>query len=382
MIRKLVSILVCVAFLAILVCGVAAAAPSEIRIGVVAPITGQSAIAGQYIRNGVNLAVMEFAKGNSLTVGGKKYPVKVLFEDNENKPDITANAFRKLIDQDGVVAIVGPDTSSCALAGAPIAQGAQVPLVTTFATNPKVTQVGDYIFRACYIDPFQGKVMAKYAFENLKARKAAILYNNGNDFSKGLTEFFTKSFEGAGGKIVAVEAYGGSDIRDFNAQLNKIKASGADVLFLPNTFFETGLQMNQARKAGIKMPFIGGDGWDSPDLPKIAAGAEEGAAFSAAFSHEAKDAAVQSFVGQYRKQFKTVPNSNAVLAYEAMALVLKGLQAAGKIDGPALREAIAKSNVPLPSGTVKFDGDRNPQKAAVIMMYKGSATKYVTTIKP
>ena len=366
---------------AMLMAASAALAANVVKIGVVAPITGQNAIGGQYIKNGVNLAVAEFAK-NGITVGGKKYEVKIIFEDNENKPDITANAFRKLIDQDGVIAIVGPDASSTSLAGAPIAQSSQVPVVATFATNPKVTQVGDYIFRACFIDPFQGKVMAKYVLENLKVKKAAILYNNGNDFSKGLTEFFKQAYEKAGGKVVALEAYGGSDIRDFNAQLNNIKNSGAEVLYLPNAFFETGLQMNQARKGGIKVPLVGGDGWDSPDLPKIAAGAEEGAAFTAAFSHEAKKPEVKAFVDRYNKNFKTVPNSNAVLAYEATAIVIEGLKKAGKLEGPALREAIAKLEVKLPSGTIKFDKDRNPQKAAVIMQFKGGATKYLTTINP
>ena len=369
------------ALLVVTLFGGMAFAADQIKIGVVAPITGQNAIGGQYIKNGVELAVKEFAP-DGLEVGGKKYEVKVIFEDNENKPDITANAFRKLIDQDEVVAIVGPDASSTSLAGGPIAQAAEVPVVTTFATNPKVTQVGDYIFRACFIDPFQGSVMAKYVMENLKATKAAILYNNGNDFSKRLTEFFKQSFEALGGKVVALEAYGGSDIRDFNAQLNNIKASDAEVLYLPNAFFETGLQMNQARKAGITVPFVGGDGWDSPDLPKIAAGAEEGAAFTAAFSHEAQRPEVQAFVEKYKENYGTVPNSNAVLAYEATAIVLKGLKDAGKVEGPALRDAIAAIDIDLPSGKIKFDENRNPQKAAVIMQFIGGNTTYVTTINP
>ena len=378
--RKGLLLFLC-ALLAVGSIGGAAFAADQVRIGVVAPITGQNAIGGQYIKNGVELAVKEFAP-DGLEIGGKVYEVKVLFEDNENKPDITANAFRKLIDQNEVVAIVGPDASSTSLAGGPIAQSAEVPVVTTFATNPKVTEVGDYIFRACFIDPFQGSVMAKYVMENLKVTKAAVLYNNGNDFSKGLTEFFKQNFEAMGGEIVALEAYGGSDIRDFNAQLNNIKASGAEVLYLPNAFFETGLQMNQARKAGITVPFVGGDGWDSPDLPKIAAGAEEGAAFTAAFSHEAQRPEVQAFVEKYQQTYGAVPNSNAVLSYEATAIVLRGLRDAGKVSGPALRDAIAAIDIDLPSGKIKFDEKRNPQKAAVIMQFAGGTTTYVTTINP
>ncbi len=267
--RKGLLLFLC-ALLAVGSIGGAAFAADQVRIGVVAPITGQNAIGGQYIKNGVELAVKEFAP-DGLDIGGKIYEVKVLFEDNENKPDITANAFRKLIDQNEVVAIVGPDASSTSLAGGPIAQSAEVPVVTTFATNPKVTEVGDYIFRACFIDPFQGSVMAKYVMENLKVTKAAVLYNNGNDFSKGLTEYFKQNFEAMGGEIVALEAYGGSDIRDFNAQLNTSRPAAPRCSTCPMPSRD-GTSDEPGPQGRHNVPFVGGDGWDSPDLPKIAAG--------------------------------------------------------------------------------------------------------------
>ena len=357
-------------------------ASDEVRVGIVAPITGQAAIAGQYIRNGVELAVKQYAPNGTVRLGGKDVPLKVIFEDNENKPEITANAFRKLIDQDEVCAIVGPDASTVALAGAPIAQSAEIPCIATFATNPKVTQVGDFIFRACFIDPFQGKVMAKYAYGNMGTRKAAILYNNGNDFSKGLTEFFTKEYEALGGKIVITEAYGGADIRDFNAQLNNIKASDAEVLYMPNEYYVTGLQMNQARRAGIKVPLIGGDGWDTPDIVQVAAGAEEGASYTCAFSHESTAPEAQAFVKAYNEAYKQNPNSNAVLAYEATAIVLKAIETAGTTDGPKVRDAMAATKLSLPSGIIQFDAERNPQKAAVILQFRNGAPKYITTIQP
>ena len=357
-------------------------AADEVRIGVVIPISGQAAMYGAYCKTGIELALKELAPDMTIDLGGKKVPLKILYEDNENKPEITANAYRKLIDQDEVCAIIGPESSSTALAGAPIAQSAGVPVVTIFPTNPKVTQVGDYIFRACFIDPFQGAVMAKYAYENLGARKAAVLYNNGNDFSKGLTEFFTKTFEQLGGKVVDVEAYGGSDIRDFNAQFNNIKASDAEVLFMPNTYFESGLQMHQARQAGIKLPLIGGDGWDTPDLVTISAGAEEGAAYSCAFSHESTTPQAKKFVDAYKAAYNDVPNSNAVLSYEAMNIVDRAIEAAKSIDGAQIRDQIAATKLELPSGLIQFDEDRNPKKPAVIVMYKGGKSTYVTTINP
>jgi branched-chain amino acid transport system substrate-binding protein len=361
--------------------GVARAA-DEVRVGVVAPITGQAAIAGQYIKNGVELAIKQYAPKGVLTLNGKDVSLKVIFEDNENKPEITANAFRKLIDQDEVCAIVGPDASTVALAGAPIAQSAEIPTITTFATNIKVTQVGDYIFRACFIDPFQGKVMAKYAYENMKTRKAAILYNNGNDFSKGLTESFTKEYQALGGAVIITEAYGGADIRDFNAQLNNIKASDTEVLYMPNEYYVTGLQMNQARRAGIKLPLIGGDGWDTPDIVEVAAGAEEGASYTAAFSHEATTPEARAFVKAYNDAYGQNPNSNAVLAYEATAIVFKAIEAAGTTNGPKIRDAVAATKFSLPSGVFQFDADRNPQKAAVILQFQKGAPRYVTTVQP
>jgi branched-chain amino acid transport system substrate-binding protein len=373
--------LIALCMLLVFSCG-AAWAEDEVRIGVVLPISGQAAMYGAYCRTGIELALKELAPDMTITVGGKKLPLKLIYEDNENKPDITANAFRKLVDQDEVCAIIGPESSSTALAGVPIAQSAEIPVMTIFPTNPKVTQAGDFIFRACFIDPFQGAVMAKYAYENLAARKAAILYNNGNDFSKGLTEFFTRTYEQLGGKVVIVEAYGGSDIRDFNAQFNNIKASDAEVLFMPNTYFESGLQMQQARAAGITIPLIGGDGWDTPDLITISNGAEEGAAYSCAFSHESTTPQAVKFVEAYKKAYNDVPNSNAVLSYEAMHIVYRAIEAAGSTEGPQIRDAIAKTSLELPSGRIEFDSERNPKKPAVIVMYKGGKTSYVTTINP
>lgn len=378
--KKTIQILL--AFLSVLcVAGVSFAADA-IRVGVVAPITGQAAIAGQYITNGVNLAVKELAPNGTIAVNGKDVPFEIIFEDNENKPEITVNAFRKLIDQNEVLAIVGPDASMVALAGVPIAQASEVPTIATFATNPKVTQAGDYIFRACFIDPFQGKVMAKYVYETLGKHKAAILYNNGNDFSKGLTEFFTKEFEALGGKVVMTEAYGGADIRDFNAQLNNIKNSDAEVLYMPNEYYATGLQMNQARRAGVKVPLLGGDGWDTPDIVKVAAGAEEGGQYTAAFSHESTLPAAQRFTAAYKAAYGQNPNSNAVLAYEATAIVINALKTAKSLKGPDIRDAIAATELALPSGTIKFDAERNPQKAAVILQFRNGVPRYVETIQP
>lgn len=383
--KKLLSVLIAITMVGVLFTGCKKGGEvNEIKIGVVAPISGQSAIAGEYMKNGISLIEDQLNKDGGLDVKGKKMPVKFIYEDNEAKPDATANVYRKLIDQDKVLAIVGPDMSKAILAGGPVAQAAKVPAIGTFTTNIKVTEIGDYLFRACFIDPFQGMVMAQYAADNLNAKTAAILYNNADDYSKGLMENFKKVFEEKGGKVVEVQSYGGSDIKDFNAQLTKIKASNPEVLFLPNLFSEVPLQAKQARDMGITAQLLGGDSWDSPDVPNIA-GKEpiEGAAFAAAFSPEDPSPVAQEFVNSYRAKFNTNPNSNAVLAYEAAKIALKAVQDAEKLDGESVRNAMANiKDLELPSGKVTFDANRNPVKGAVIMMYKGGAPTYVTSINP
>jgi len=386
--KKVLSILlVMVMTLSLFGCGSAATggnAADEIKIGVVCPISGQSAIAGEYIKNGIDLIVDQLAKDGGLDVKGKKVQVKFIYEDNEAKPETTANVYRKLIDQDKVIAIVGPDMSKCILAGGPVAQAAKIPAIGTFTTNEKVTQIGDFLFRACFIDPFQGKVMAQYAAETLGAKSAAVLYNNADDYSKGLMENFTKAFEEKGGKVVEAQAYGGADVKDFNAQLTKIKAANPEVLFMPNQFGEVPLQMKQARQMGITAQFLGGDSWDSPDVPNIA-GVDivEGSAFDAAFSPDDPSPVCQDFVKRYKDKYGKNPNSNAVLAYEAAMVVLEGIKSAETLDGQGVRDAMAKINgFAVPSGTITFDENRNPVKGAVVNVYKAGVPSYVTTVNP
>lgn len=357
---------------------------SEIKIGLVCPVSGSAAVAGEYIKNGISLVTDELNAAGGLEVKGKKIPVKLIIEDNEGTPEKTTNVYRKLIDQDKVLAIVGPDMSKCILAGGPIAQSAKIPAIGTFTTNEKVTQIGDFLFRACFIDPFQGEVAAKYALNTVKAKTAAILYNNADDYAKGLQESFRKVFEANGGKIVESQAYG-SEIKDYNVQLSKIKASNPDVIFLPNLFTELGLQVKQAREMGITAKIVGGDSFDTPDVPKIA-GFEnaEGISYISAFSADDTSPAAKAFTEKFKAKFKVNPNSNAVLAYEAYKLVLKGIQDAEKLDGQGIRDAMAKiKDYELPSGKITFDANRNPIKGATILkINKNGEPVYETTVNP
>lgn len=354
-------------------------AEDTIKIGVVAPLTGDVATFGQSTKNAVLLAAKEWnAKGGLL---GKKIDIRV--EDDKNVPEETASAFKKLITNDKVVGIIGSVASKCSLAGAPIANENKVPMVTPTSTNEKVTAVGEYIFRACFIDPFQGKVMAKFAAENLKAKTAAVLYDIGNDYTKGLAENFKASFENDfKGKIVQFLTYSQGD-QDFKAQLTKIKSANPDVLFLPDYYNTVGLIAKQARDLGIKATFLGGDGWDSPDLVKIGGKAVEGGYFSNHYSPEAKNPEAVAFIEAYKKEYGSVPDALAALAYDAANLLFNAIKTAGKTDGAAVKTALAATkDFKAVSGSITFDANRNPVKSAAIITIKDGKQAFVTTVNP
>ena len=346
-------------------------------VGAVGPVTGAAATFGISTKNGDTLAVDEWnANGGVL---GKQ--IKMVFADDKGDPAEGATAYTKLIQQDKAVAIVGTVMSKVSLAGAPICQAAKIPMVATASTNPKVTQVGDYIFRACFIDPFQGTVGANFAFNNLKARKAAMIYDLGNDYTKGLAEFFKAQFEKLGGKIVADEGHD-TGVTDFKAQLTKIVQAKPDIIYNPDYYNDVALIAKQARELGFKGPLMGGDGWDSPDLVKIGGSAVEGCYFTNHYSKDDTRPVVQDFVKRYQAKFNETPDALAVLAYDAMNLTLNAIKTAGKTDGPAIRDALAASDFNAVTGEIKFDADRNPIKSAVIIEIKNGQQTFVTTVNP
>lgn len=356
-----------------------------IKIGVVCPISGNSALAGKYIMNGVKILEQELEKDGGVVVGDTVYPVEFLYEDNEAKEDITTNVYQKLINQNNVIGIIGPDMSKCILAAGPIAQQYQCPAIGTFTTNEAVTQIGDYLFRACFIDAFQGEVAAKYAWES-GYKTASVMYNNADAYSKGLYEAFVPVYESLGGKVLEVQAYSGSDVKDYNVQLTKIKSSDPDCVFMPNLIGEVPLQVIQARSVGIDKPLLGGDSWDTPEIAKVA-GAEniKGSVYVSAFSAENPSEIAQAFV----KAFKEVsngdtPNSNAVLAYEAGRMIIEGIKNAQTIDRAGVRNAIAQiKDLELPSGVISVGEDRNPIKGAAILQYdENGVARFVQTINP
>ncbi len=356
--------------------------PDEVTIALVGSISGVNAINGKYFKGALAVIQSELETSGGVDIMGKKVKVNWVIEDTEGKPEITANVYRKVIEQDNAIAICGPNESSCILAAGPIAQDAGIPAVGIFSTNEAVTQIGDYIFRACYIDPYQGKVLAQFAFDNLQAKTAAVLYSNADQYSKGLMENFKSSFEALGGSVAAVEAYGGSDVKDFNAQLSKIKTVNPDVLFMPNQAGELPLQIQQARTMGITATFLGGDSWDLDVIPEVG-GVEnvEGSCFAGAFSAEDPSEAAQAWVTKYEELNGEKPGSHATLAYEAMKIVLDGLSRVQSVDGASLRDAIRDTkDLAVPSGKINFDENRNPIKSAVILEYKNGVGSYVATV--
>jgi branched-chain amino acid transport system substrate-binding protein len=354
--------------------------PEVIKIGVVTPLTGDVATFGQSTKKAVEMAAEEI--NNSGGVLGKK--IELVIEDDRNDPKETANVVRKLIDQDKVIAIIGSLTSKCSLAGMPIANAKKVPMISNASTNPKVTLTGPYAFRVCFIDDFQGQVMAKFAYEDLGARKAAVLYDIGNDYTKGLAEFFIKSFKELGGEIVAEETYQQTD-NDFNAQLTSIKAKNPDVIFLPDYYQKVSLIAKQARGLGIQATFLGGDGWDSPELVKLGGQAVEGGYFSNHYSQQDPDPKTQEFIKKFEQKYGEKPDALAALAYDAMYYLVEGIKKAGKIDTVAIRdgiEQVGKEGFSGVTGKFTIDENRNPIKAAVVLKVENGQFKFVKRVEP
>jgi len=367
--KKLLILLVLVCFLF----SVSVASAKIIRIGGVACLTGAAATYGASTRNGCKLAFDEVNALGGIDIGGTNYLINYIFEDDQGSPEVAANAFRKLIDQDEVSAILGSVMSSCTLAGAPIAQDAGVPVISPTSTAVQVTRTGDYIFRSCFLDPFQGAVVATFSTEDLKAKTAAVIFDNANDYTKGLAEAFRESFEKLGGKVVAYESFTDeSKTVDFSAQLTKIKSANPDVIFLDAYYSAAALMAKQARGLGITVPFVGADGWDSAEFSKLGGEAVEGGYFCNHYSPEDPRPIVQNFVKKYTETYGATPDALATLAYDAALILIDALQRAGSTDGAAIRDAISATDLECVSGQITFDEYGDPlKKAAIIKVQDG-----------
>lgn len=350
----------------------------EIVVGGVYSLTGSEATFGISSKNGIEMA---FAAVNAAGgVNGKK--LRLLCLDNQGKPEESAVAMTKLITQDKVVAVIGEVASSRSIAMAPIAQANKVPMLSSGSTNPKVTELGDYIFRTSFIDPFQGPVMAKFVTETLKLKKVAIFRDIKNDYSMGLAKYFKESFLKLGGQVVSDQSYGAGDI-DFKAQLTAIRSTKPDFVYLPGYYTDIGLILRQARELGITVPFGGGDGWDSPKLFEIGGKASEGCYFSNHYSSDAKDDRVQAFVKGYGEKYGQTPDALAALAYDSGLIMAEALKQAKGTTGADLRDALAATkDFPGVTGTITFNAQRDPIKSAAVLKIEGGKQTYVATVNP
>lgn len=354
-----------------------------IRIGQFGGLTGSTATFGISTRNGIEMATDEINAAGGLL--GK--PVQMIVEDDRCLAEEAATVVKKLVTQDKVVAVLGEVASSRSLAGAPICQQNQIPMVTPSSTNPEVTKKGDFIFRICFIDPFQGEAMAKFAFNNLGLRRAAILKDGKNDYSVGLAKFFSETFTQLGGQIVAEESYFEGD-QDFKAQLTSIKGNDPQGIFVPGYYTEVGLVARQARELGIAVPLMGGDGWDSPKLIEIATIQSPGDAlqdcyFSNHYHADDPRPEIQDFIAKYQAKYGAVPDAMAVLGYDAAKILYGAIQEAGTVDGPMVRDVLAKTtDYPGVSGAITIDAERNARKQLVVLKISGGAYEYVASVNP
>jgi branched-chain amino acid transport system substrate-binding protein len=353
-------------------------AGSVIKVGEFASLTGKEAAFGQSSHMGTALAIDDLnASGGVL---GKQ--LQLITEDDQSQAGQPSTDVRKLISDDGVVAVLGEVASSRSLEAAPVCQQNQIPMISPSSTNPKVTQVGDYIFRVCFIDPFQGTVMANFGTKTLKLKTAAVLTDVTSDYSEGLAKFFKDSFTASGGKIVAEQNYSGGD-KDFSAQLTAIKAANPDGIFVPGYYTEVGLIVLQARQLGINVPLFGGDGWDGKPLVSIGGQALEGTYFSDHFSPLDTNELVQSFVKRFQAKFNSTPDAMAALGYDSAMIMADAMKRAGTTDGPKVRDALAATkNFPGVTGNITIDADRNASKPAVIIEIKNGEYQYLQTIAP
>jgi branched-chain amino acid transport system substrate-binding protein len=360
----------------------AGAATGPVVLGHVGSLSGSEATFGQSTDHGIRLAVEEQNAAGG--VKGRQLDVKTL--DNQGKPEESAIAAERLIAQDHVTVLLGEVASSRSLAMAPIADRYQVPMITPSSTNPKVTKEGaktrPFVFRVCFIDPFQGTVMARFSRETLKIGRVGVLRDVGNDYSMGLADYFIETFKQLGGTIVADESYKAGD-QDFKAQLTSIKNRDPQALYVPGYYTDVALIARQARELGMRQPLMGGDGWDSPKLFEIGGEAIEGCYFSNHYSHEDPEPRIQSFVKKYREKWGEVPDGLAASGYDAARVAIDAMSRAPDLSGPALRDAIAATrDYPGVTGVITIDQDHNAVKPAVVLKVEKGTAHYVTTVKP
>jgi len=350
-----------------------------IQIGEIASLTGKEAAFGQASHKGTLLAIEELNAAGGV-LGQQLY---LTTEDNQSKAGESATAARKLISRTKVVALLGEVASSRSLEMAPVAQAAKIPMISPSSTNPSVTETGDYIFRVCFIDPFQGTVMAKFAKDTLKAKKVAVLSSVSSAYSVGLAKYFKETYLADGGVIPVEQKYAEGD-KDFKAQLTAIKAANVDAIFVPGYYTEAALICKQARELGITVPLLGGDGWEAPQLIEIGGTAVEGSFYSTHYSPENKTPAVEEFVKKFQARWDgQIPDAMAALGYDSALVLADAIKRAGSTEGSKIRDALAATDAFVGvTGRTQIDAGRNAAKSAVIITVENGQFKFVGEVSP
>lgn len=362
----------------------------SVKIGINAELTGEMPAVGASCKQAAELFADQVNKAGGLAVGAEKLPIKLSVVDNSCKADQAAAAAQRLISQDGVVVMVGPNASSCAIPAGEIAEALGCLMISPWSTNPKTTvdsttgKTKRNVFRACFTDRFESPVLAAFATKNLRAKTAAVLYDVSSEAPTSQSALFKEAFEKAGGKVVAMETYTTGD-RDFSAQLTKIRETAPDIIYLPAPYNDTPLIAAQARQLGIKAPFVGSDAWSSPDIIKLDAGKNlEGSYFCNHYSTEAPNPKAKQFIADYKARYGHAPDDVAALTYDAMTLAANSVATAGKLDRNAVRDAMASTRS-FEGATGHFvypGGVREPAKSAVIMQIKDGGFRWVNTVEP
>ena len=362
----------------------------SVKIGINAELTGEMPAVGASCKQAAELFADQVNKGGGLAVGTEKLPINLSVVDNSCKADQAAAAAQRLISQDGVIVMVGPNASSCAIPAGEIAEALGCLMISPWSTNPKTTvdsttgKTKKNVFRACFTDRFESPVLAAFATKNLQAKTAAVLYDVSSEAPTSQSALFKEAFEKAGGKVVAMETYTTGD-RDFSAQLTKIRETAPDIIYLPAPYNDTPLIAAQARQLGIKAPFLGSDAWSSPDIIKLDTGKNlEGSYFCNHYSTEAPNPKAKQFIADYKARYGNAPDDVAALTYDAMSLAANSVATAGKLDRNAVRDAMASTrSFDGVTGHYVFPvGAREPSKSAVIMQIKDGGFRWVNTVEP
>ena len=362
----------------------------SVKIGINAELTGEMPAVGASCKQAAELFTEQVNKGGGIAVGSEKLPILLSVVDNSCKADQSAAAAQRLISQDGVTVMVGPNASSCAIPAGEIAESLGCLMISPWSTNPKTTQDSQTgkpkknAFRACFTDRFESPVLAAFATKNLHAKTAAVLYDVSSEAPTSQSALFKEAFEKAGGKVVSMETYSTGD-RDFSAQLTKIRESSPDIIYLPAPYNDTPLIAAQARQLGIKAPFLGSDAWSSPDIIKLDAGKNlEGSYFCNHYSTETPNPKAKQFIADYTSKYGNAPDDVAALTYDAMTLAANSIASAGKTDRASIRDAMASTRTfdGVTGHFVYPEGAREPAKSAVIMQIKDGGFHWVSTVEP